>query len=242
MSEIASITEIAHRLTHPNVRPRHATTLILVDRSGNAPKVLMGKRHLGHAFMPGHFVFPGGRIETADRDAPAAAELDPRVAARLNRAVARRNAKTARAFGLAAIRETFEETGIVIGRKPSGAVPVARSPWASFLDTGFIPDLSALRFIARAITPPRARRRFDARFLAVDASAIAHQAADIVHPEAELTEIVWVGLAEAMKLPLPDITEVILTDLCRSLAAGFAQDAAVPFYRMQHNRFTRELL
>ena len=242
MSDLASISEIAHRLTYPNSRPRDAATLILVDRSGNEPKVLLGRRHLAHNFMPGHFVFPGGRIEAADRDEPVAAGLHPGVEARLIAGVARAGATTARAFALAAIRETFEETGIVIGRKCAGDSPATRGPWTSFLATGFLPDLSGLRFIARAITPPRAKRRFDARFLAVDAGAIAHQAAGVIHLDAELTEIVWVGLAEAIKLPLPDITEIVLADLAQSIAAGFAQDAPVPFYRMQGRAYARGLL
>jgi 8-oxo-dGTP pyrophosphatase MutT (NUDIX family) len=241
MHDLASITAVARKLTHPNLRPRNAATLILIDRSGAEPKVLMGKRHSKHAFLPGRFVFPGGRIEPADRVALAAAEFHPSIEARLGRAVARRNVVAARALGLAAIRETFEETGIIVGRRHSGATQ-ADGPWAAFLATGFVPDLSGLRFVARAITPPRAPRRFDARFFAVDASAIAHQAAGIVHPDAELTEIVWIGLADAMRLPLPDITELVLADIAREVAAGFAQDAPVPLYRMKHGRFTRELL
>jgi 8-oxo-dGTP pyrophosphatase MutT (NUDIX family) len=242
MMDLTSITELARSLKHPNVRPRNAATLILVDRSGREPKVLMGKRHGSHAFMPGRFVFPGGRIEQADRDVPAAAELHPSVEARLARAVALRNARTARAFGLAAIRETFEETGIVIGRRHTGSTPPASGPWVGFFANGFAPDLLGLRFVARAITPPHAKRRFDARFLAADASAIAQQVDGIVHAGAELTEIVWVGISDALKLPLPDITELVLVDIAQSVAAGFAQDAPVPFYRMQHGRFTRELL
>ena len=57
----------------PNVRPKLAATLILLDRSGDIPKVLMGKRHAGHKFMAGKFVFPGGRIEAADRKMQALA-------------------------------------------------------------------------------------------------------------------------------------------------------------------------
>lgn len=224
------------------MRPRDAATLILVDRSASEPKVLMGRRHLAHAFMPGHYVFPGGRIEAADRHVTAAGALHPSVEARLVREVARPIAKIARAFGLAAIRETFEETGIVIGRKHAGPLPSVPGPWAGFIATGFLPDLSGLRFIARAITPPRARRRFDARFLAVDASAIVHQAAGVVHSGAELVEIVWVSLSDAMKLRLPDITEVVLADLARSIVAGFAQDASVPFYRMRGRHYTGGLL
>ncbi len=240
--DLATITAMARTLSHPNLRPRNAATLMIVDRSGPEPKVLMGKRHASHAFMPGHYVFPGGRIETADRHVRVVGELRAGVASRLLRDVARPNSKTARAFALAAIRETFEETGIVIGRKPAGPLPAASGPWAGFLGTGFLPDLSGLRFIARARTPPRARRRFDARFLAVDAGAIAHQVADVVHAGTELTELVWVGLQEAMKLPLPDITELVLVDLAERIAAGFVEDASVPFYRMQGRRFERTLI
>ena len=51
----------------PNLKPRDSATLILVDRSSDVPKVLLGRRHQRHRFLPGKFVFPGGRIEPADR-------------------------------------------------------------------------------------------------------------------------------------------------------------------------------
>ncbi len=204
--------------------------------------MLLGKRHEGHAFMPGHFVFPGGRIEESDRHVPAAAELHPAVATRLTKEVSNIDDQIARAFGLAAIRETFEETGIVIGQKHNGAMPAAPDQWGDFFVTGFLPDLSALRFMARALAPPRTKRRFDARFLAVDASAIAAQNEGVVHAKAELVEVVWVGLDEAMRLPLPDITEIVLADIAASIKAGFPQDAPAPFYRMREGRYVRDLM
>ena len=242
MSDLSSIAETSRKLAFANLRPKNAATLILVDRSGPEPKVLMGKRHHSHAFLPERFVFPGGRVELADRNAPAAAPLHPSVEARLMCCLPRPDPKSARAFALAAIRETFEETGIVLGRRIEGATPPAGGPWADFHRNGFFPDLSGLRFIARAITPPRSRRRFDARFFAIDSSAIAHRTGNVVHPGAELTEIVWVSIAESVHLPLPDITEIILQDLKARVAAGFEFDASVPFYRMQRNRFTREMI
>ena len=70
MTDIAErLTEVERDQSHPNLKPRDAATLILVDRSGDVPKVLLGKRHAGHKFMPGKFVFPGGRVEPADRQA-----------------------------------------------------------------------------------------------------------------------------------------------------------------------------
>src|SRR4029077_15199661 len=59
----------------PNLKPRDSATLILVDRSGGVPKVLLGRRHERHRFLPGKFVSPGGRIDPADRLMAAAAAL-----------------------------------------------------------------------------------------------------------------------------------------------------------------------
>jgi 8-oxo-dGTP pyrophosphatase MutT (NUDIX family) len=44
------------------LRPRDAATLIIIERSARGARVLMGKRHAGHKFMPGKYVFPGGRV------------------------------------------------------------------------------------------------------------------------------------------------------------------------------------
>src|SRR5690242_7608343 len=132
MSDFAVIAERARRLASVNLRPKNAATLILVDRSGSVPKVLMGKRHSSHAFMPDRFVFPGGRTEVADHYMPIAAPLDGSVEARLMHGVARSSVRTARAFALAAIRETFEEAGIIVGRRHGGAHH-APAPWADFL-------------------------------------------------------------------------------------------------------------
>ncbi len=72
--QMRELTDLEQRLTaaereraSANVRPKDAATLMIVDRSGATPKVLLGKRHHGHKFMPGKFVFPGGRLEPNDR-------------------------------------------------------------------------------------------------------------------------------------------------------------------------------
>src|SRR3954465_6998126 len=67
----------------PDSEPRDAATLMLIDRSGATPKVLLGRRHAGHKFMPGKFVFPGGRIEPLDRQMSAVSELHPDTEAKL---------------------------------------------------------------------------------------------------------------------------------------------------------------
>ncbi|MGY4371402.1 8-oxo-dGTP pyrophosphatase MutT (NUDIX family) [Bradyrhizobium sp. LB1.3] len=68
---------------HPYFRPRDAATLILVDRSGAVPKVLVGKRHDKVVFMPGKFVFPGGRVDKDDYRVPCAAPITAELEANL---------------------------------------------------------------------------------------------------------------------------------------------------------------
>jgi 8-oxo-dGTP pyrophosphatase MutT (NUDIX family) len=225
------------------LRPRDAATLILVERTerGGA-RVLMGKRHAGHRFMPGKFVFPGGRVEPEDRRMAAAGALDPHVEEKLNARVRRPSPHFARALALAAIRETFEETGLAIG-VPYGA-PKHPPPgaWTRFAATGVFPALDAIDFLARAITPPGRPRRFDARFLIADASSIASRVEGAVHAEAELVELVWTPLDEALNLDLPDITRAALADLAQALEGGLDKRRPRPFYRQLRGKRLREQL
>jgi 8-oxo-dGTP pyrophosphatase MutT (NUDIX family) len=232
---------------HPNVVPRDASTLILLDRSSATPKVLMGRRHHGHVFLPGRFVFPGGAIDPLDRRMTIAAPLDPRAEAKLMRQMRRPSPGKARAMALTAIRETFEETGLLLGRRFSeaaGASPPKALPgtWSAFAEHGVLPDLSPIHFIARAITPPGRSRRYDTRFFTADVGAIAHKIDGVIGPEAELVELVWVPLDETKRLELMAVTELVLEALQEQIAAGFSHDLPVPFYRMLHRRRMREML
>ena len=226
-----------------NVRPQDAATLIVIDRTGRAPKVLMGKRHAGHKFMPGKFVFPGGRIEVGDRKMPVMGALNPRAEAALSARVTRPARHLGRALALASIRETFEETGLMLGTKDYGVpADVPEGPWEAFREHGVFPDLEAVQFVARAITPPKRPKRFDTRFFAVDRRAIAHEVGGVIGPDAELIELAWVNLEEAKRLDLPTITTVILDELETRLKAGFAPELPVPFYYERNRKFQREVL
>jgi 8-oxo-dGTP pyrophosphatase MutT (NUDIX family) len=237
------MTNAAREKRWPNQRPKNAATLIIIDRSAAQPKVLMGKRHHGHKFMPGKFVFPGGRIEADDRRMPASGELPPRVEEALAARVVRSTPGRGRALAMTAIRETFEETGLAIGRKaealPAGPTDGA---WKPFFERRILPDLGRLAFIGRAITPPRRPKRFDTRFFAVDRDAICEEIEGVVGPDSELVELVWVALPEARHLDLPPITNVMLDELEHRIAKGFSHDLPVPFYYELRGRFTREQL
>lgn len=236
------LREIDHEGSHPTVRPRDAATMIIIDRSGPSPQVLLGRRHHGHKFMPGKFVFPGGRVEPLDGRMPSASPLEPRVMARLTQAMQRPNAVRARAFALAAIRETFEETGILLGRKSREPVRSPGGAWDAYVAAGVVPDLAAVHFVARAITPPGRTKRFDTRFFAIDAEEIAARHDGVVGPDTELTELVWLPISEASRLDMPTITTAVLEELTARIAAGFAHDLPVPYYRVVHRRRARELL
>ncbi len=226
------------------LRPRDAATLILVERSEHdAARVLMGKRHERHKFMPGKFVFPGGRVEPEDRRMCAAGALDPNVEEKLNARVRWPSPSFARALALAAIRETFEETGLAIGVCGRGA-PENPPPgaWTRFAATGVTPALDAIDFLARAITPPGRVRRFDARFLIADARFVAKRIEGAIHPQAELVELVWTPLNEALNLDLPEITRKALEDLAQALEGGLDKRRPRPFYRELRGKRLREQL
>lgn len=226
----------------PTVRPRDAATLVILDRSGPEPRVLMGKRHPGHVFMPGKFVFPGGRVEGGDRRAPAIGSLNPHAETALRHRVNRPSASLGRALALAAIRETFEETGLLLGTRHPGPGDPLPGPWAAFARYGVRPDLGSLDFVARAITPPGRPRRFDTRFFAVDSRWIAHEAGGAVGPDAELVELAWVPLGGAADLDLSSITLTILGEITARLRAGFGPELPVPFHHERRGRRVRELL
>ena len=212
---------------------RDAATLILVDRSDGGFRVLMGRRHSGHKFMPGKFVFPGGAVESADEKMAIAGPLDEQVAEKLLVHTRRRSQDYARALALAAIRETFEETGLALGVTDCGAPPEPPDGvWSRFADTGVFPTLEGLDLLARAITPPGRPRRFDARFFVGDAQWIAHRGEGVIHAEAELTELVWVPLDEALKLDIPRITRTVLGDLAALGPGPWDPARPRPFYRM----------
>jgi 8-oxo-dGTP pyrophosphatase MutT (NUDIX family) len=232
--------------SHPYRRPKDAATLILVDRSGSVPKVLVGKRHDNVVFMPGKFVFPGGRVDATDNKIPVAADIPKALEKKLIGGSPKIAPARARALAVAAIREACEETGLCLGKKVTrmnGAAAKLIGEWKPFAEAGLLPDPSGLFLIARAITPPGRVRRFDTRFFTADASAIAHQVEGVVHADAELVELVWVELGSQ---PLADahmMTKMVLRELDQRLAMGPLSHAAeVPFFHFYGGKMQRDTL
>lgn len=228
--------------TLPTIRPADAATLILVDRSKRTPRLLLGRRNPNLKFMPDRFVFPGGRVDPQDRRAPVYGMLDEVSERRLLERVARPSPARARALALAAIRETCEETGLLIGTSEAGAPDSMPAGWDAFAQAGLFPNLEALTFVARAVTPPGLPRRFDTRFFMAEASGIAHRVEGITGPDAELVETAWLTIAEAKKAEVPRITRAILEEIEARLAGGNRPWQPVPFYFTRRGRMVRETL
>jgi 8-oxo-dGTP pyrophosphatase MutT (NUDIX family) len=210
------VSEIDPELRHSRQfvtpqRPRDSATLIVVRRDGGDPRILLGQRHAAHAFMPGKYVFPGGRLDPHDSRMMALDDLAPETIDRLTRRMrGRPSSARARGLALAAVRETFEETGFILGRAHDGSLRSPGGGWDSFLGSGHAPCLSALHFFARAITPPGRTRRFDSRFFVVDAANFANLDSPATPGTDELLTPHWFTFDEAMGLDLPQITADIL--------------------------------
>lgn len=187
------------------VKPRDAATIILVRRDAAKPRVLMGKRNSGHDFMPNLWVFPGGRIDRADFRAPHATDLRPEVAAKFDRHI---KPGRGRALAMAAIRETFEEAGLLLAK--SAPPRPGAGPWREFLAQGALADLEAMEIIARAVTPPSLAKRFDTWFLMADAERLV--SLDRQPDCGELEEIAWVDFDDALGLELPMVTRTMIKE------------------------------
>ncbi|MEH6581581.1 MAG: NUDIX hydrolase [Halioglobus sp.] len=216
------------------VRPRDAATLIIVRSDGNQPRILMGKRAAGHKFMPNKFVFPGGKVDAGDGRLQPPHDLHPAVMRRLLAEGC--SPSRARALAMAAIRETWEETGLVLG-EPDTPTLQSRSPhWREFLKFGVNPRLDGLHYIARAITPPYRTRRFDARFFMADAEQIQGEVHDTPEGSGELLGIHWVSMKDAQALELPTITRMVLAEVERRLVEGHTPEEKGPFVYFRHGK------
>lgn len=204
---------------------RHAATIILVRDGATSPRVLMGQRGAKAAFMPGKFVFPGGALDAADYGIPLAGDLPDVCSERLEQ-----ESVPGLGAGLfaAAIRELWEETGLLLGA-PGHWPGTPPEDWRAFAAEGLLPDPRGLSFVFRAITPPGRPRRFDARFFLGDASMLVGDPDDFSRASDELSHLQWIPLQEVRHFTLPFITEVVLAEVAAALP-HLGPPASVPFF------------
>ncbi len=195
---------------------RDAAAIVLLRDGSAGPSVLMGQRGAGAVFMPSKFVFPGGAVDDSDGHVPLARPL----ATATRDALSLRSDRAPEALAAAALRELSEETGQRLSRPGEGC------PWAGW--AGRLPDAAPLRFVFRAITPPKRPRRFDARFFLAPVDGLDTDPDDFTAAEDELSHLHWVPLSKARALDMPFITEVVIAEIA-AIAEG--RDApGTPFF------------
>ncbi len=194
-------------------RPAVPAATVLLLRDGTAGiEVFMLQRHIDSDFVGGAFVFPGGKVDAADLEMPEGTVTG--------------GAHDDSSYRVAAIRETFEECGVLLARlqgQPIGVTElsspafvearnrlITRSapwdwrPWLA--ESGLVLDLGALAFWAWWVTPEGVHRRFDTRFY-VAISPEDHQAS---HDEVETTDSRWVRPADALAAARAGEVSIIL--------------------------------
>lgn len=199
----------------PPVRPRDAATVILArpDARGHVT-VLMGRRQRKAKFAPDMFVFPGGKVDPDDELAEIVGHLSDHEANRLVTGGAA-TPRMARRLATAAVRETWEETGYLIGAtQPDGERVKA--------------DHSPLSFLGRAITPTESPIRFHARFFVADGTQMTENPVG----SGELTDLAWIPIDEAMRLPAIDVTHFML----EQLKARTGEWSPMPLFVYRNNR------
>jgi 8-oxo-dGTP pyrophosphatase MutT (NUDIX family) len=186
----------------------------------------MGQRGQGAAFMPSKFVFPGGAVDPADCALAPSLPIDPETERRL---LAHSRPDVARGLAVTCVRELWEETGLALAKPdPVGASRLGQG-LAGLGARGLVPDTAALRLVFRAVTPPGRPRRFDARFFLADADRLYGDSDDFSAAGDELSGLQWIELDAARALPLPFITEVVLSEVAALVADGMPP-RPVPFF------------
>lgn len=193
------------------IRPRDAASLVLIRNSASGAEVLMGRRQSTLAFMPNAYVFPGGKVAPGDSLIQPASSLKGDYVRHM--AVGGSD-RRAHALAIAAVRETFEETGLLVG-EPGEPGPAAAPAWAAFTRQGLAPALGRLEYLCRAITPTPSPIRFHARFFIADGD----HASGALSGSGELVDLHWTLLSQAHRLPIADVTAFVLSEVQRLLAA-----------------------
>lgn len=194
--------------------------MVLLRHGRGSPDVLLGRRRRSLRFLPGFYVFPGGRLEAQDSRPSAFQERPPAPPAGTDRSTRRRMAS----FIRAALRETFEETGLLLGRAGSAPEP-RRKPWPGvwrhYAERGLEPAFADLNLVARAITPSVSPIRFHTRFFLADGALAQGQPRD----SDELEDVGWVPLSRVAALPLIDVTQMVLEECLARTAGGAGRPA-----------------
>ncbi len=204
------------------VRPRDAASLILLRLEGRENRVLVGRRPPEARFMPGRYVFPGGAVEPGDIHARPASALNVDVVESM--AVGGKEMR-ARSLAMAAVRETFEETGLLLA-EPGDVGPVRSPSWSAMRAQGVAPALQHLAYVGRAITPVPSLIRFHARFFVAD----AQYTTGALGGDSELENLHWCSVTELARLPTIEVQSFMLAHAIATLTGNDSKTTATPVF------------
>jgi len=201
------------------VRARDAASLILLRGEGRDLELLVGRRPLTVRFMPGVYVFPGGAVDAGDAS-PWQTELDDGI-------FPPRLMRCARA----ALRETWEESGVFFGRRevPSQELVSASPAAEAYAAAGVTPAIERLAYIGRAITPARVFRRFNTRFFLGDGSHVVGEP----RSTDELEDVRWHPIGRHPLEPFRDVSQFMLA---RAIAVRGGNDTEPPLFYTVNGR------
>jgi 8-oxo-dGTP pyrophosphatase MutT (NUDIX family) len=174
--------------------------------------------------MPGFYVFPGGRVGAEDKFHLGAEPLKTH-----------EDHASWLALMCAAIRETYEETGLLLGHPDlhAGNRPMRTALEGAYRAQGLRPAIDALKYIGRAITPRQSPMRFNTRFFSAD-GVLAHGA---LTGNGELDDLGWRTLEECRSLPMADVTRFMLE---RAATGSGERDDVIYHYVRGVPRLRRE--
>ena len=182
------------------VKPKHAASLVITRQKKKKLYVLMGQRPKNSKFAPNVWVFPGGKVEKSDT-LNKNIKLNKKILNDLKKL--KSNNFLSSALVSAALRETYEETGLKLINQ----------------------NLKDLWVLARAITPANQKIRFDTKFFVLEENNFTNK----IKGNGELHNLGFINTREAIKLPLFDITQFLLEDL-ESLSQKKINSKYFPFF------------
>lgn len=239
---------------YADVVPRPASSILLVRNGAAGLEVFMVKRHHQIDFASGAMVFPGGKVEASDSDAAARAaaigadSLDD----------------VGLGFRISALREAFEETGVLIAIDANGRLPerarVAdlKARYVPALDRGELTmgelarvedlryPLDRLVPFAHWVTPAVMAKRFDTPFYIIEAPS--EQLEHASHDGREAVESIWIDPTEAVRrADAGEVTMVFATRMnlvklapARTVSAAIEAARTGPIVKVLPQVFARD--
>jgi 8-oxo-dGTP pyrophosphatase MutT (NUDIX family) len=209
---------------HP-VKPKDSASMLVLRRGADGLEVLMGRRGRKAVFSNA-YVFAGGKVDKTDIAPVPATPLDPDLERRISSSPAK-----ARIFAMAAVRETFEETGLMLCAPGDLGRTGARS-WDEMRALGLAPTLGKLGYVGHAITPASRAVRFNARFFC----AWEEDMIGTLGGSGELADLAYLPIQDALKLQMVDVTQFMLEEMLRREDNGFATPTSYPFFGYRKDR------